>query len=415
MNFSFYIFGTPNGYNQYPSDEKSRLFKDFTQNSKADSQLTIHRDGQLVYYAYKRNLTSGNSSNYLGFCLIFNGMYCRDTRKIFDVFDKVYNDVLLKGEYLRFDKSGKVSFAVDKFIDKEIAFERIKSSFQTNLDNEFKKYFVAIPSSFKVGNGTKAISIKEANTDIDAAIRQFDDVHVSNNEKSVSELERVYRMYAKSDAEKQDLEKKYKKLNGQKKQYKVVAFLMLFLLVCLIGLVSFNNSLKSRDNQIQSLEAELSQKKDSIANLHTTIINSDSTIAQLKIKNVNLDRKILSLKDSVRQKEDIIIAKGTEIQIINSEKLKLNNTVQSLKSEKNDLTRKNKQLSSEADEIKKSAPQRYKVIVTKAKSYRQCAGNFYEVTECAYTNGGTVSIYAQKSGYGLATGGWIKMSDLQKY
>ena len=117
MNLDFYIYGTPSGYNQYPSDEKSILFQKFVKNSKTNTQYTIYRNGDLVYYAYMRRIAADNANSFLGFCVVFNSIYCRNTHKLFDLFDRAYNDVMLKGEFLRFDKSGKVTFVVEKFTE----------------------------------------------------------------------------------------------------------------------------------------------------------------------------------------------------------------------------------------------------------------------------------------------------------
>jgi chromosome segregation ATPase len=68
----------------------------------------------------------------------------------------------------------------------------------------------------------------------------------------------------------------------------------------------------------------------------------------------------------------------------------------------------------ENDDLKEQAPVTYKVIVTEAKCYRQCEGS-YEYTNCVFTHGDIVDVYVQRHGYGLTTGGYLMMSDLEKY
>ena len=71
MNISVYLFGKfDKGYTQYPDDYSRKIFAVCHQNSKAVSQIAIHRDGDLMYYAYIRNLDDGN---YIGLCSVVNG------------------------------------------------------------------------------------------------------------------------------------------------------------------------------------------------------------------------------------------------------------------------------------------------------------------------------------------------------
>ncbi|MDR2684524.1 MAG: hypothetical protein LBB53_03980 [Prevotellaceae bacterium] len=412
MNLDFYIYGTPNGYNQYPADEKSRLFQDFARNCKTDSQLTIHRDGQLVYYAYQRRIAADSANSFLGFCLVFNGSYCCNTQKLFDLFDRAYNDVMLKGEFLRFDKNGKVSFTVEKFTDKELEIERIKKLFDLNINSEFGKDFAPVSPSFKVGSGAKTLSIKDDKADIDAAMRNFDSVYVANNEKSVSELERVYRMYAKLETEKQNLTVQYNKLLGQKKQYKAVLFLCLIVIGCTIGLFVFNSSLKSRDSQISNLNSQVQQQQTKIEN-----INSD--IADLQVKNSTLtseNSKLQSVLQTITSERDNLSSENKQLNYTISDK---NSTISNLQSENSKLRSKNSSLTSDIDYWKNKSSSSsscytvYTINVSKSYCYRQCAGTYYN-NDCYYSSGATVWVYAVVDGYGLTKGGYIKMSDLKK-
>jgi hypothetical protein len=56
----------------------------------------------------------------------------------------------------------------------------------------------------------------------------------------------------------------------------------------------------------------------------------------------------------------------------------------------------------------------YKVITSQAKCYKWCGGKF-EYIDCTYENGTILSIFTTQQDYGLSYGGWVKMSDLEKY
>jgi DNA repair exonuclease SbcCD ATPase subunit len=279
MNFSFYILGTPNGYNQYPADSNSEQFQSFAQDNNTESQLTVSRKGQLVYYAYMRKLQE-KSNHFLGFCTVFNGVYCQNPQKLFQLFDRAFDDVLMKGELLKFER-GKCIYTIEKFAEKPIEIERIKTFFKNYFESDFNRDFVALPTSFRVGNGKKAnpISVKESTSEILAAIAEYDTVHIANNEKSLSELERTHKMLTELYAEKQELDAKHKKLLGQKKQYKVVVFLCL---IVIVATIIFFSTLNQRDETIRNLNSDVEQRDSKISRLN-------NNVAELEVKNNTLE------------------------------------------------------------------------------------------------------------------------------
>jgi len=318
MNFNFYIFGTPSGYNQYPADNGT-MFQEFAQNNTTESQLTVFRKRRLVYYSYLRRLRE-KSSNYLGFCLIFNDVYCHNSQKLFTIFNKAFDEVVMKGKLLHFDTS-KLTFAVRKFTEESLEIERIKTFFEYELKNNFNHDFVDIPASFKVGNGKTTISIKETNSDILAAIAQFDCVHISNDEKSLSELERTHKMLTELYTEKQNLDKKYRKLVLQKKQYKVVLFLCLTVIGCAVGLFVFNKNLQSKDNQIGRLNNTINRQQ-------SVITNRNSKIVQLQTEKDSLNKTISNLREDIDQKETVIKEQNNQIANLNGQIREGKNTIQ---------------------------------------------------------------------------------------
>ena len=53
MNASIYVFGKfNNGYSQFPDDYSSSIFETFHKHAKSVTQLSIHREGNLMYYGY---------------------------------------------------------------------------------------------------------------------------------------------------------------------------------------------------------------------------------------------------------------------------------------------------------------------------------------------------------------------------
>ncbi|MDR0894450.1 MAG: hypothetical protein LBN06_04020 [Prevotellaceae bacterium] len=286
MNFSFYIYGTPNGYNQCPADGNGTFLQECAIENSVESQLTILRKEQLVYYAYRRKLQE-KSGNYLGFCLVFNGIYCTDTKKLFVLFDHVFDDVLMKGDFLRFEK-GKAIFVINKFTEKPIELERIQNVFKRDLENNFNRSFSSIPISFKHDGGKKTVLVKDANESINSAIANFNCVHITNNEVTPSELERMNKMINRLDIEKQELERKYQKVFAQKKQYKIVTLLLLLLIM---GGFIFYKVLSDKNKNIESQANDISTLHQANDALQNTINRQHGHIDSIQVLYKNMEGK----------------------------------------------------------------------------------------------------------------------------
>jgi hypothetical protein len=197
MNFSFYLFGTPNRYDQFPLDKKNTLlFKNFAQNTQNGSQLIIYRDGQLFYYAYIYEFQVNNRSQYFGVCLIFNGVYCSDTKQIFDLFIyTISSEVLSKGEILLRNSNGNIVFAVNKFKNKQIEIDRLRMIFQKYV-NRFNRYFIVLNNSFIGMDEVKCMSIKDGNEAISSAIHKYKQIILTESTvlKPVKRIKRNHRI-----------------------------------------------------------------------------------------------------------------------------------------------------------------------------------------------------------------------------
>ena len=73
MNCSVYLFsGASAQHDQYPNDSLAPLFKRLVSLCTEPWQLVIHREGELVFYAYIC-LLEPTSGEYFGFALLVNG------------------------------------------------------------------------------------------------------------------------------------------------------------------------------------------------------------------------------------------------------------------------------------------------------------------------------------------------------
>ena len=91
MNVTVYVFSKLNGkYSQYPDDYTRELFDKFQSMSGAGAKMVIHRDGDLMYYGYIRQLT--RKEDYMGFCILLNGVMLTQMEQLASLFEKAYKE-----------------------------------------------------------------------------------------------------------------------------------------------------------------------------------------------------------------------------------------------------------------------------------------------------------------------------------
>ena len=110
INCSIYIFGIfDKEYTQYPNDYTKEVCRNFLLQSKAKSQIIIHRDGDLMYYGYVRKLDiDSESPRCIGFCLLLNGIMFSDIGKLFAVFENVMLETVSREALLFINDYGDI-------------------------------------------------------------------------------------------------------------------------------------------------------------------------------------------------------------------------------------------------------------------------------------------------------------------
>ena len=106
MNISVYVFGQfEMGYSQYPNDYTGDIFTKFHKHAKAKTQIAIHRDGSLMYYAYIRKL---EQDRYIGLCAVLNSQMLTRIDSLFGMFENVFTGMVAKGQIIQFNEQGDI-------------------------------------------------------------------------------------------------------------------------------------------------------------------------------------------------------------------------------------------------------------------------------------------------------------------
>lgn len=148
MNFDFYLFGTPDGYDQYPLDDKEILFKSF-RDSNCPIQLTIYRKAELVYFVYYRRLNL-NLDAYFGMSVVFNGAYPSNLSDVFEVFNGLYLSIVSKGKMLRKDRKGMIGFGLSRFTAMPDEIESLERKCKSFVEKQLSRSEKPLPVEYVV-------------------------------------------------------------------------------------------------------------------------------------------------------------------------------------------------------------------------------------------------------------------------
>ncbi len=309
MNFKLYIFGESSGYKQYPDD--SNNFMDCFKYQQSNSLLYIQRKADLVYYVYTQKIDKEKNS-FLGFCLVFNGVYIKNFKNAFAIFEKLYSDCILSGKLFRLGENGKIDYATEDFASQTVEYDRLVSVFNDELEKKNRTLFAQLPKTYKMGQGSKAFSMSDSPELIADGISVYDSISIANNNNN-EDLDYVGRMLQQLYSENKKLKAEYEILNKQKKQYRWVAILSICVIAILIGLYFLNDNLSgiisNQSSKISNLESTIANKNSEITSLHDTLSQERYVIKQrnneIRLLNTNLTTYKDSLKLSLDHNDEL--------------------------------------------------------------------------------------------------------------
>lgn len=314
MNYSLYLFGTNKGtFIQYPYDGEEDFLRPLC-TCVIGKQLTVHRKGALTHYAFFRQLDSA-SSQVFGICLVTNGVYIKDIKALYNIFDKIFSRIIFSGKILRLSETGKTSYTTDKFTSDKTALEQTESIVHEIINEDLEPYAVAMPHNFSGLIATKAIALEERNSEILMAIEQNSVVHICPNNDANSSISYVEQTISNLYNENSQLKADYNRLQSQKKQYRNVILLVLAILVCGVGLFFLNGSLKDTKSELSSAKIKINHLDNKIAKLRKNLSNTKDSLTTTREERDKIQQKMKLLKNQMEVSMPIII---TDIQVANT-------------------------------------------------------------------------------------------------
>lgn len=246
MNVSIYAFGEfVSGYSQYPQDYTENIFKQFIRMAKSQTQLCIHRDGDLIYYAYIKRL---HENKRIGLCAVVNGSMFSNVKTIFEIFEQQISGMISRGDLIFFNPQGDITTDITHLYHSRSVVERLQEAIRSQLDR------LPVQSLPAVAYGVSKDSVKEFVVDdnvssiIDASVKYGYSIIYKDKNYETVQMQSSQSVIKKLNAEKEELQKRCDGLASQLTKEKVkqrnmkwVVFLGAIILV--FGVILWNKVL----------------------------------------------------------------------------------------------------------------------------------------------------------------------------
>lgn len=304
MNSTVYLFGNfGQGITLYPNDYTKYIFKEFTSRANAPTQLIIHRDRSIMNYGYIRKIENGHL---LGICIQINGQYLIGIKRLFEIFEDIIANIVVRGDIIKLNKQGNLVKNVSKLTDKPKEVEKIISFCQNELMG-MSAYCQTLPpinfstsdsdiNNFKETDNNQTIvsaSVKNGYTFI-YKVDDYDSLFLGEYRST------LYSLNKENEENKQkivELDKSLSVLKRQKKQMNVVICLVLLLF---IGSIIFLNTLDEKNKNIQ--DQQITIEKQSTENHKLAAENKDIYDKQVSLQ--DLHHSLVREYDILNEKYD---------------------------------------------------------------------------------------------------------------
>lgn len=284
MNFSFYIFGNPQGrYSQYPQDYTKDLFTPLCE-GVVGARSVIFRQMDLVHYVFVENLGSGK---YIGVCLIFNKIRSKCPKMLFNLLKAlVENHMTQCRKYLTYASDGTILFTNAEFCDDVKAYDSLKSTLDKVFETNDKFGFEELNTKYSGIHKTEYAGFSEPDNIILQLSETCDKVVIE--QKAGITDNQTYKMLTSLRSEIvrrgetiRQLNQRVLSLEKQKKQYRYVISLFILAVCCCGASYFLYGSLAETKGNLDEVRTRLAVANDSIARNQQTISALNDNVVTL--------------------------------------------------------------------------------------------------------------------------------------
>lgn len=295
-------------YQQYPNDIAKQFLNQITSNQLSADQIVIHRDGNLIYYAY---IHCVSVNKVFGHCIV-TGDVCIKIQELYDLFHKSIEQAALKGVLFSFDPTGEISRQTRDFSEEGAEVNEFFKDFNSIAGKE--SYWKSIGTiDFSVSKDSKLyLSLTDdSNEKIVEAIEHYHNVIITIENPIASSYSNIVKQL---NLDKDELINRIGHLSNEndellkkKKQYKAVVTLFVIIILCCIGLLSFYREITGKTQHIQELENEITIKRDSLLLQNNEINRLVDDLSSTNRRLSSVQSELSDYKDKVGKHMPLVI------------------------------------------------------------------------------------------------------------
>lgn len=323
MNSDIYIFGKLGTYySQYPNDFASEIFMKMGEwYTPADTYISVHRKGELMYYGYVRKL---KTDCYIGLCSVLNGMMVTDLNALFEVFDSMLNHLAVGGEILKYSDSGEIVANVQSLVYGKPALNQVRALLKGGLSGLSANLKGLPPESYGISvNESKQFDLHTDDmSQIVSASWSYSYTFIAKDSGTPTAdsyqgvLQRLHKERKELEITNSDLSNQILKLKKEQKQQSVVFAVSAVAIICFFVLLGVMQSLDVAQGdlalsqkELRYTQKELDQTKKDFVDMKKKWKEKQSDFLD---KMYEKDREIISLQNTNKQMD-------TEIGILKNE------------------------------------------------------------------------------------------------
>lgn len=281
MLFDFYVFTrVGEAFDMYPLSVCKDFLKAYAAETAGEDEIRIHRQEELCYHIYTRQIQATADAPVIGLCLVFNNAYfSEDYSRMFGLFQQVHSWMSTWARFIQLENNGRLTFTFQKLSEKKTDISLIKQRLQNTIDRDFSESFQTLP----IPTYSNEICHQEYGEYpvplLETLLQHYDKIRITTcHQPTDPEMASTLLMRKTKDYE--TLAAKYKQLQKEKTQETRVSWLSFLLFLCCIGGFYLWQRNKGDDAQIDSLTNRLSMSDSAVTRNRDTIISlRDSVFA----------------------------------------------------------------------------------------------------------------------------------------
>ena len=340
MNTTIYLFGKFDGkVTSNVTDYTSSIFTNFINKVNAESQLIIHRSGDILSYGYVRRI---HGNNMFGICVQLNGMFCSNIDGLFELFENAIAYITIKGELLRLSREGNLVAETKDFTQQTETLNKIINQISSDFSLLSSSCQPLPPANFNtIDTDTQSFIVGENDKIIEASMmngytfvykaHDFDTIALSGYRSTLSNLNKENEENLKTI---KALKRELAEMNRSKKRLGLV---MVLGGIILFGMIIFIGTIKGKDQVIQEREKTIGQ-------YDVALEKSERTNFQLQEEKSSTQRQLDNLEDKHSQLKNSIDSLTHHNYQLENKNRELNTQLSKLRTENINLSHNNNNL-----------------------------------------------------------------------